>query len=238
MPEPTKAAPADHAVAKGETLATIGRAYGFADWTAVFENEKNAALRATRKHPGAVREGDKLHVPERRPGAIECEPNRAHSFRLRSVALVSLVLKDDECVPFADTKYVLTVDGKSYEGTTDAEGGLSQAVPAAARKGELKLFLDPEPDAEPVTWALELGAVPPVENDEGLQVRLNRIGYPCPVTGQMDEATKAALIALQEESGVDPSGALDGPTKQAIEWLELTLTLEEPAPEPPASGRE
>ncbi len=226
MPDPIKSAPADHSFKAGETLPAVARTYGFPDWTPIYDHEKNKAVREKRGHPGGFKEGDTVHVPERRPGEVECATCAVHRFRLKAALLLSLVLKDDDCIPYGGMKFALTVDGKKAGGgTTDPEGGLSAVVPSGAKKAKLEVYVDATPGAEPMTWQLQLARdLPEVDDVSGLQARLTLLDFPCPVTGVMDEATKAALMAFQEHVGIaKPSGALDDETKKAIEALENQL---------------
>ena len=62
-------------------------------------------------------------------------------------------------MPFAGRRYKLEVEGKSYEGTTAADGVLDQLVPHG--KGQLTLLADG--GHSEIRLEVKLGELPPIE---------------------------------------------------------------------------
>jgi hypothetical protein len=54
-----------HTVRAGETLSSIARAHGYADWKAIYDHPNNAELKRKRPNPGLILPGDVLFVPDR-----------------------------------------------------------------------------------------------------------------------------------------------------------------------------
>jgi hypothetical protein len=226
MPGPgTNELPVDHVVQEGETLRSIASAYGYVDWKAIWEHEANAALRTERKYP-VVRPGDTLHVPEKQPREDLCETGGDYTFRLKPPTDVFvLVLRDDSGLPHAGRDYVLELDEQEIEGSTDTDGAIVEDVPAGTKKGRLTVWISEDPDEPPVTWELRFGKSAPAEDVAWFQERLNRLDFDAgPVTGSMNDRTRAALEALQRYAQMEEvSGKADDPTRKAILRIEAEL---------------
>lgn len=117
----------------------------------------------------------------------------------------------------ADAPYVLDIDGRLYEGQTDAEGFLEVSIPPDAKSG--RVIFHPGTLAERVI-DLELGELSPITEPIGLKQRLANLSFDC---GDRDNAMtpglEAALRAFQEKHGLEVTGEADAPTRQRLQAL-------------------
>lgn len=116
--------------------------------------------------------------------------------------------------PRSEVPFVLSIDGRIHQGTTDADGWVRVSIPPDAREGELTV----EPGTpDEFRLPLRLGALNPSDSVSGVKQRLANLGFGCGETGE--EVTPefgAALRAFQETYGLDVTGELDDATRQRI----------------------
>jgi N-acetylmuramoyl-L-alanine amidase len=207
-----------HKVKPGETLISIAAAYGLGDWRRIWTHPENEALRAKRANPQVLFEGDRVVIPDHREASRECEVDRLHRFKLkRPLAFFAVRLLDEAGLPFASSRWELTVDGKQYGGTTDAEGWVSQQVDPSARGGLLKVYRSAAED-DVCEWHVEIGGFDPVDTWSGVRGRLANLGYdPGPAAPGPTDELRRALSTFQRHIGhPSPSGELDEQTRQAL----------------------
>jgi N-acetyl-anhydromuramyl-L-alanine amidase AmpD len=70
----------------------------------------------------------------------------------------------------------------------------------------------------PLEFPLELAA----DKVTNIQIVLSTLGFRCPLSGEFDEATKAALADFQRNVALDQSGQADTQTLAALERLRHT----------------
>lgn len=213
-----------HNVQQGDTLVSLALQYGFRDYRAIWDHEDNRELREKRPDPQILYAGDVVAIPDKDVQKTACATGRTHRFVLKAEPVfVRLHLKDEEGVPVAGHRFLLTVGGKRIEGVTSPDGLLHEEVPAASKDGELALWL--RDDGEPFIWNIKVGHLDPPETPSGVQARLNNLGYNAgDVTGAMNEQTVAALRRFQERLGyAHPTGELDERTLAGLR------TMHEPA---------
>jgi hypothetical protein len=206
-------------IQQGECLSAIATKYGFATYRALYDHPENASLRWLRPNPNVIFPGDVVFIPDKEPKTRSCATTRQHNFVLhRTTVRLRLVLEDDKGVVLADRPYVLTVDGAEHRGRTSPDGMLDVQISARATRGELWIW--PGGTEGPTggeVFALALGALDPVEEVTGVQARLNNIGYHCGnIDGLIGPATRRALRDFQAHQGLDPSGAVDEPTRRRL----------------------
>lgn len=133
---------------------------------------------------------------------------RARKARLR------LVVKDDHFTIHRNCRYELEVGAERFEGTTGPDGLIDHEVPESSTTGTLRLWTDPEAQAEPELWELELGAFAPVEVESGLEARLSNLSF-----SAAGEEQGSALRAFQRHFGLQDSGISDGETRATLARL-------------------
>lgn len=203
-----------HTVRQGECLSRIALRYGFTDWRVVYDHAENAEFRRKRPDPNIVYPGDRLFVPDRKPKSEPCATGRLHRFQLSAPKkLLRLAVEDLAGERMANASYVLVVEGATYEGTTDAEGVMEQAVPVDAEGGTLQVGA--------LLWPLKIGHLNPLDEapDEGIsgiQARLRNLGYdPGPVDHVLGRRTRAAVRAFQRDNPPLEVDGICGPETRA-----------------------
>jgi hypothetical protein len=183
-------------------------------WDAIWEHPENADLRSSRGDPNVLSPGDVLVIPQAERREVTAETGRAHRFvvALPSSRVRVRLLGGGE--PRRTKPYTLVLeDGTEREGTTDGDGYLDEKVPAASRSVTVRFDA---PGLGTATYVLRLGHLDPVTEVGGVQQRLRNLGFHCDVTGEIDDATGAALTLFQEAQGLEPSGSLDPRTRDAL----------------------
>lgn len=133
---------------------------------------------------------------------IPIDPGQRYPVRLRLL---------DGADNLAGEDWVIELRGESLAtGKTSAGGLVETELPTnepglVLRLPHLGMF-----------FGLDVATLDPVDTPTGAQARLTNLGYPCPVSGTMDEVTRAALIAFQHDQDLEPSGVMDGATIAAL----------------------
>jgi hypothetical protein len=116
--------------------------------------------------------------------------------------------------PRSNQQYVLVIDGKMQQGSTDGDGVIDIPIPPGAQSGNLTVG----PDKFSVDVAL--GALDPVDLLSGVQARLNNLGYPCGTPdGELNDLTKNALQYFQKDYGLPITGDIDDATRSKLKDL-------------------
>ena len=109
---------------------------------------------------------------------------------------------------------MLDIDGTTTKGTLDGNGILEQFIPPNAKGG--RVMFNGGKEIIPI----RIGHLNPVDEVSGAQQRLNNLGFRCgSEDGDLDNATKAALLAFQQAHGLNPTGELDAATKGKLSEL-------------------
>jgi hypothetical protein len=164
-----------HVVETSETIQTIAKTYGFRQWRRIFEHAKNASLRELRPNPDVLARGDQVFVPDLE---TKLEPARVDEKTVFVLAPVvrELVLSlwEPGGTSLAGVPYELDVEGTAHAGIVDPQGRIRHPIDVDARTATLVLELDDEVTAE---IELQIGALEPVDTDEGVRARLYNLGF-------------------------------------------------------------
>jgi hypothetical protein len=198
--------PTEHKVRRGECLARIAFDRGFAIDT-IWNHADNAALRAERKTPYVLAEGDVVVIPDKREGGASCATGRRHVFRRKGVPEVLRVQLKRFGEPRANVAYTLEIDGRSMAGTTDAEGRIEHYLMPDARAGRILIEDD--------VIVLQLSHLPPITADAGVRARLYNLGLLA--ADADDDAFAEAVRAFQRAQHLPRTGAVDEATRVALE---------------------
>lgn len=193
---------------EGDCIQSLAVQNGL-DWKALWDHPENAELKRLRKDPAVLQPGDVVKIPPRETKEKSVATDKKHTFVRKGVpAKVRMkILRDDN--PRANLPYRLVIDGKLASGNTDSQGLVEMTIPPDAREGELTVG---EPGDEEI-FTFQLGAVDPIDTEEGVRGRLRDLGYDdalpmeqllkefqgkekvSPASGSLDEATKSKLKA-------------------------------------------
>jgi peptidoglycan hydrolase-like protein with peptidoglycan-binding domain len=114
-----------------------------------------------------------------------------------------------------DYSYSLKVRGQLYEGAKKPGEIIEHSVPLRATSGTLSVVA--EEKKTQYRWSLILGTRDSPESVKGMQERLINLGYmDGDATGSMDAETREAVRDFQLDSGLDPTGEYDDPTRDAL----------------------
>ncbi|MEZ4406339.1 MAG: peptidoglycan-binding protein [Polyangiales bacterium] len=196
---------------QGECLSSIAERYGFF-WQTLWNAPENEGLRASGRHPNVLHPGDVVVIPDKRVTSYMRPTGSRHTWKVKGVPAkmrLRLMWEDD---PRVNEPYTLFVDGKETSGTTDGDGWIEVSIPPRAQTGTLVVG---EGDHEE-EYTLTLGQLDPVEEVSGVQARLANLGFPCEISGSLDEPTRAALRRFQLQQGMEPTGEIDDATRSRL----------------------
>jgi N-acetylmuramoyl-L-alanine amidase len=199
-----------HVVRPGDCLTNIADAYGFADYRVIYDHPNNAAFKKKRPNPHVIKPGDRIFIPEREPREVDAATGKAHRFRVKRPRAKIHVYVREVGEAFAKKKYEIDVEGETIKGVTDGDGLVEATVPASASEATLRF------PADRVTFRLRLGDIDPITEISGVRHRLDNLGYPCRDGDVVDDELTEALRRFQEDRGLDPTGALDDKTRDAL----------------------
>jgi hypothetical protein len=202
----------NYIVKQGECIESIALAHGFLPDT-LWNHPDNAQLKQERKDPSMLLPGDRVQVPDPRPKQEQGADSQRHRFRRKGYPskLRVRVLRNGE--PRKNEPYTLNVDGKLSQGNTDGDGVVEVPVPPNAQQGALIVGKD-EKDQQ--KFDLRLSGLDPVASTTGVQQRLENLGYPCPISGELDEPTRSAIGDFQRACDIEATGEPDQKTRDRL----------------------
>jgi N-acetylmuramoyl-L-alanine amidase len=199
-------------VTQGDCITSIACERGFFPRT-IWEHPENASLKQKRRNPNALMPGDTVVVPDK--GCKELSKPDAQRHRFRRLG-VPARLRVQVCWgnrPRANEPFTLTVEGEVFQGHTDGDGWVDQAVSPLARSATL--LVGGQDDQE--RYDLALGEIDPVDEVSGAQGRLENLGFRCEEEqGSMGPNTRQAIRQFQAVNGLTPTGELDAPTRAKL----------------------
>ena len=193
-----------HVVRQGECCASIASMYGF-DWRTVWEDPENDRLREQRRRPELLLDGDVLFIPARRLREERRPTGARHRFVAigRTVQIRVQFLRCGEAR--ASEPYVLHAGRIKCEGHTDRQGMVEARVPAGVQNATLILGEGEGSDV----YELKIGHLDPAETVTGIQQRLQNLGFPCSISGELDGRTRAALQEFKSAKEQDSQTQVD-----------------------------
>ncbi|MCY1067230.1 peptidoglycan-binding domain-containing protein [Nannocystis sp. RBIL2] len=197
-----------HTVEPGECLLSIADRFGFFPDT-LWNAPENAGLRRARAQSNLLVPGDAVHIPDLRVKEERAPTDMCSVFRRRGVPVRIYVrlMRDDQ--PCAGVAYTLAVGEQELAGVTSAAGEIEHWLATTVRTGRLTLNTGE-------VYELAIGRLEPASEERGLRARLCSLGFlpaidaepaeldaalrrfqaaaQLPVTGVVDEATRARLV--------------------------------------------
>jgi N-acetylmuramoyl-L-alanine amidase len=205
-----------HLVASDDCILSLACDNGFF-WKTVWEHAKNESIKALRKKPTCLREGDWVYIPDLTIREESCVTEKRHRFcRLGVPAYLHIRLMRDN-KPRANLEYQLIIDVISVSGKTNDDGELHERIPPDARRGILRT-------REGDRWSqvnLNLGELDPHKHKSGARARLANLGY-SPGSEEDENAVdmlRAAIRAFQELEQLQITGELNEQTQSQLEKL-------------------
>lgn len=209
-----------HTLQPGECLSSIAHKYGFRSWKTIYDHPDNAAFKKKRPNPNLVYAGDSLVIPDRgqQPKSVAVQNRAKVTFKVKSpVTRLRIIVQGPDEKPIAGKKFEIVAGGLVIKGTTTGEGLAEAKVPHTAQEGQITLWLSDAADGPRYFWTLKIGHLDPLETVEGVQARLNNLGFPCgAVDGVLGRRTQVALRSFQQAIGLQVSGAIDASTRDKL----------------------
>jgi N-acetylmuramoyl-L-alanine amidase len=199
-----------YTVSAGESLASIAKDNGYL-WKTIWDDGKNAALKAKRPNPNQLVEGDELWLPEKGAKTVSKPVDAKHTFKRKGeptrLKLQLLSMGD----PRKNEKYTLTFGDQVVHGTTDDQGKIDQPIPGEVKTATLMLGSGAE------RYEVAVGGLDPIEEISGVQHRLSNLGFSVGgERGEVGDATRQALLAFQRAQGLTESGEIDAATRAKL----------------------
>ena len=178
----------------------------------VWNDPRNASLRAAGRSPEQLAPGDVLFLPEAPPSPLNLRAGAFNAYRVEPPKVeVPLSLQTDEG-PLRDTEVEIEGLGAPQTFTTDARGRVVIKVPTHVRSVNLHI------PARGLRMHLAVGGLDPITTDAGVFARLVNLGMAEPSAGGSftPEMLREALLAFQRAHELPTSGLLDTPTRDAL----------------------
>ncbi|MBC7926011.1 MAG: peptidoglycan-binding protein [Bryobacteraceae bacterium] len=208
-----------HVISQGECLASIAHKYGFLNYRTIYDHADNTEFRRKRPNPNVVFPGDVVVIPARTVRDEQCQTDSRHTFRLGKFDVrLRLVLRDRNGQPYKSKRFELSAGGATLNGMTDSKGLVEAPVPANAESAHLTIWLSDEGDnSAPTELDVQLGHLDPIDEIQGIQGRLNNLGFFCgPCDGIAGPRTRQALRLFQEHFGLKATGEQDDETRAKL----------------------
>jgi len=195
-------------VQPGDCIMSIASTRGFL-WQTLWN--ANPELKTQRGNPNVIFPGDVIEIPDKVLREEDCATERLHKFVKKGTPARFRLVVEQFNVPLANRRYILEIDGKVFEGTTDDKGLLEVGIDPAARGGRLQM---PDDNLE---CALALGHLDPLDELIGVQQRLQNLGfYFGEADGKDNEDTRAAIADFQASVSLEATGELDDATRAKL----------------------
>lgn len=205
----------EYVVQQGDCLESIAFTVGLA-WQAIWDDPQNAALKRARGSPNILLPGDRLHIREIALKTVDRPTDHNHLFVRKNLTSKLRLCIKQVGQPRCNEQYFLEIDGKLFRGKTDGNGCIAVDIPPNATGGTLTVGAG---RWNRLVVPLEFGAMDPITEVVGVQKRLQNLGFACEPTGEIDEATSAAVAALQKAQNLELTGDLDRATIEKIKTL-------------------
>ena len=209
-----------HPVGPGETISSIAKDEGFANYLTIWNDPGNDGLRTIRHNPHILEVGDPVFIPELPENVSHGNDTQRHVFALeRPALLLNVQLQDLDGKAIANKDVVLKVDAEdkngrealedAFELKTDKDGKISQEILADAEIAELTVGDD--------RFLIFIGQLGPVDTNEGMRARLNNLGYFAGLANDSDtEQLRWAIEEFQHDNKISPpNGDVEDPNNRA-----------------------
>jgi|GEM_PF-1082526 hypothetical protein len=208
-----------HTVEQGETLTSIAFRAGLLN-PRIWNHDKNKDLAAKRKDPNTLLPGDAVYIPPKKPRWEAVTARKRNTFVQKNAPATLRLRLLDLGTPCGKVDYTLYVDDvECSQGTTDDKGWLTSPIPPDGRVATVECTVDDDADFPPEVFTFILGSIDPIDEESGVQRRLNDLGYDCLVTGELDDQTEEALRQFQEAYELTVTGELDDATQSKLQTL-------------------
>jgi len=196
-----------HKVIQGDHIASIAADAGFLSWKTIWDDGKNAALKAKR-NPNVLYPGDMLEIPAKQKKEESIPTTEYSTFQtIGDPVQLKIVVLDWAGNPVVDTELDIQLDaGEKIKTAGDGSATKKSVDPQGNKEGKLVV--------KGYSLALKLGHLDPVEEITGQVWRLNNLGYRAGnATDVEDPIFKSAVEEFQCDYALTVDGVC-GPNTQ------------------------
>ena len=195
-----KIAAGPYKVLQGDHIASITADAGYLSWKTIWDDGKNAALKAKR-NPNVLFPGDILEIPAKRKKEESIPATEYTTFQtIGDLVQLKIVVLDWGRNPIVDTEMDIQLDaGEKIKTAVDGSATKKVLDPQGNKEGKLLV--------KGFALALKVGHLDPVEEISGQLSRLNNLGYRAGVTAGGGAAGAAGSGSGGGTSGGATAGA-------------------------------
>ncbi len=196
-----------HTVSLGETVSKIAGDRKLANYRVIWDHPSNKDFAKTRD-PNLLYPGDELFVPEQQQKDMIATTGVTHQFRKKVPKnKLRIQMLDGNMNPIPEADYSLTAGDDSFSGKTDNEGWIKHDISVEADSGSL--------DFGGRTIELDIGHLAPLDKIEGIQARLQNLGYTVQAVDGDDSTDeyKDAVKAFQGDQQLTVDGIVGPNTR-------------------------
>ncbi len=198
-----------HTIAPGECISTLAERTGLPVAT-IWNDPGNAGLREAGRDPNILAAGDEVCLPAPSPRSFEVAADDTYYFQVKRPRAVFRLRLQRNGEPLADEAYVLTTQGRTFEGTADDAGHIEVVVPAGSTHATLLL------PGRGEQYELRLGHLGPADHWQGAAQRLQNLGLYSGALPGAQEQVQGALRLFQALHKLEATGTLDERTISAL----------------------
>ena len=214
--------PKVHRVKQGESVLLIAQKYGFNKWRTIYDHPDNSEFRRLRPEQDLIYPGDKIIIPDHEPKSYSVSVNAWHTFEvLRPKQVLKIRVKPSDSQDWEGRKADLRVGGRVIESKIDSEGFAVFKLPRlTTRRATLEIYSGNNVEKPSYVVGLKLAHLDPLETAEGVQARLNSLGYECgKVDGNLGEVSTEAIRQFQVDNHLKVDGEAGDKTRTRIKAL-------------------
>jgi len=195
-----KIAEGPYTVAQGDHIASIAAVSGFVSWKTIWDDGKNAAIKAKR-NPNVLYPGDVLEIPARQKKEESVPTAEYSTFQtIGDPVQLKIVVLDWAGNPVVDTELDIQLDGGEKIKTAGDGSATKKSIdPLGEKEGKLLV--------KGYALGLKVGHLDPVEEISGQVWRLNNLGYRA---GDVKDPQDMIFRSAVEEFQCDNSLVVDG----------------------------
>lgn len=215
--EVTPTGQGDWTVEAGDSIDSIAEQTGHF-WQTLWDLPDNAGLKDARASRTVLLPGDKVTVPDIRQKQETRAVDLVHRFKRKGVpAEIKFQVQKTDGTGNPDCEYTLIVGKRVYKGKTDPDGMIHHYVSPSAKEAKLSVLTDPKDPSIVSRWVMKVGHLQPLQTIEGMQSRLNNLGYDCgKVDGAFGAKTQLALDRFLTALGLPIDEGYDEAAQDAL----------------------
>ncbi len=224
-PAPAEEIEKTHVIKQGECVGKVAEVYGFFPKT-IWDYGKNAKLRKLRHdNMYILLEKDQVVIPAKQQKVqVVATGNGLTVQRLGVPEHLRIRFLHYDETPRVGVRYFLSLTTDKniliadISSETDEKGFVDQPIPPSAVFATITLNPGPWPEVH----EFNIGYTNPIDTVSGWQARLNNLGYDCgEEDGELGPKTRAAIRAFQRAKKLEETGERDELTKAAL----MALTM-------------